>query len=110
MAGGQTDAQPEVGGHGDGGHGVGHGDADGGFVMDSTGQNDTWPVFAAFGNPLLDIIVEDVGGDLVRMFHLERNVAQEVDTKVSGLSDEILKKWEKANNKFSLLLIFPGLL
>ena len=106
MAGGQTDAQPEVGGHGDGGHGVGHGDADGGFVMDSTGQNDTWPVFAAFGNPLLDIIVEDVGGDLVRMFHLERNVAQEVDTKVSGLSDEILKKWEKANNKFSLILIF----
>ena len=50
------------------------------------------PVVAAFGNPLLDIIVEDVGGDLVRMFGLESNVAQEVDTKVSGLSDEILKK------------------
>ena len=50
------------------------------------------PVLAAFGNPLLDIIVEDIGGDLVKRFKLDRNVAQEVDTKASGLSDEILKK------------------
>ena len=50
------------------------------------------PVLAAFGNPLLDIIVEDIGGDLVKRFNLDRNVAQEVDTKVCGLSEEILKK------------------
>ena len=49
-------------------------------------------MLAAFGNPLLDIIVDDVSGDLVRRFKLESNVAQEMDTKGSGLCDEVLKR------------------
>ena len=49
-------------------------------------------MLAAFGNPLLDIIVDDVSGDLVRRFNLERNVAQEMDTKGSGLCDQILER------------------
>ena len=52
----------------------------------------TGPVLAAFGNPLLDIIVDDVSGDLVRRFKLESNVAQEMDTKGSGLCDQVLKR------------------
>ena len=60
--------------------------------MPGSGGGGAGPVLAAFGNPLLDIIVEDVSGDLVKRFKLECNVAQEVDTKGSGLSDEVLKK------------------
>ena len=52
----------------------------------------TGPVLAAFGNPLLDIIIDDVSGDLVRRINLESNVAQEIDTKASGLCDEVIKK------------------
>ena len=52
----------------------------------------TGPVLAAFGNPLLDIIVDDVSGDLVRRFKLESNVAQEMDTKGSGLCDQVLQR------------------
>ena len=50
------------------------------------------PVLAAFGNPSLDIIVDDISGNLVRRFKLESNVAQEMDTKCSGLCDQVLKK------------------
>ena len=49
-------------------------------------------MLAAFGNPLLDIIVDDVSGDLVRRFKLESNVAQEMDTKGSGLCDQVLER------------------
>jgi len=43
------------------------------------------PVLAAFGNPLLDIIVGDETGEVVNMFGLEKDIAQEVDTIGSGL-------------------------
>ena len=48
------------------------------------------PVIAAFGNPLLDMIVSDEAGDLVTRFRLERNVAQEVDTLARGLYQEVV--------------------
>ena len=50
------------------------------------------PVLAAFGNPLLDIIVDDESGDLVGKFKLDKNIAQEIDTIGSGLYDEVVKK------------------
>ena len=34
------------------------------------------PVLAAFGNPLLDIIVGDETGEVVNMFGLEKDIAQ----------------------------------
>ena len=45
------------------------------------------PVFAAFGNPLLDIIVPDEDGALVESFSLQADIAQEVDTLDIGLLD-----------------------
>jgi len=45
------------------------------------------PVFAAFGNPLLDIIVPDEDGALVESFRLQADIAQEVDTLDIGLLD-----------------------
>ena len=47
------------------------------------------PVIAAFGNPLLDIIVGDEAGELVERFGLEADIAQEVDTLELGLLDTI---------------------
>ena len=50
------------------------------------------PVLAAFGNPLLDIIVSDDAGELVERFNLEKDVAQEVDTHASGLYARVMEK------------------
>jgi len=43
------------------------------------------PVLAAFGNPLLDIIVPDEEGRMVQTFNLQPDIAQEVDTVALGL-------------------------
>ena len=50
------------------------------------------PVLAAFGNPLLDIIVNDEAGELVERFNLEKDVAQEIDTHKTGLYDKVIEK------------------
>ena len=49
------------------------------------------PALAAFGNPLLDIIVEDKNGHLVEKFNLNKNIAQEIDTIETGLYAEVIK-------------------
>ena len=54
------------------------------------GQRTT--VLAAFGNPLLDIIVNDSEGALVDRFCLEREIAQEVDTHGIGLYETVTKR------------------
>ena len=51
-----------------------------------------YPVLAAFGNPLLDIIVPDQEGLLVETFGLQRDIAQEVDTLELGLLDMVREK------------------
>ena len=53
---------------------------------------DVHPVLAAFGNPLLDIIVNDEAGELVKEFNLEKDVAQEIDTHENGLYWEVMEK------------------
>eukprot|EP00092_Neocalanus_flemingeri_P013201 GFUD01014228.1.p1 GENE.GFUD01014228.1~~GFUD01014228.1.p1 ORF type:complete len:406 (+),score=85.44 GFUD01014228.1:369-1586(+) len=50
------------------------------------------PVLAAFGNPLLDIIVTDEAGELVEKFNLEKDVAQEIDTYGTGLYEKVMEK------------------
>ena len=50
------------------------------------------PVLAAFGNPLLDIIVNDDAGELVERFSLEKDVAQEIDTHETGLYAKVMEK------------------
>ena len=50
------------------------------------------PVFAAFGNPLLDIIVNDEDGAIVDTFGLQPDIAQEVDTIDIGLLDIVKEK------------------
>jgi len=50
------------------------------------------PLLAAFGNPLLDIIVDDEENELVERFSLAKDVAQEVDTHETGLYDKVVKK------------------
>jgi len=50
------------------------------------------PVLAAFGNPLLDIIVSDDTGEMVEEFNLEKDIAQEVDTHGSGLYSQVMEK------------------
>ena len=52
----------------------------------------THPVLAAFGNPLLDIIVNDEDGELVERFNLEKDVAQEIDTHETGLYEKVMEK------------------
>ena len=47
------------------------------------------PVLAAFGNPLLDIIVREDCEGLVEKYGLARNIAQEVDTLKTGLHAEV---------------------
>ena len=42
----------------------------------SLAQPSHQPVLAAFGNPLLDIIVGDETGEVVNMFGLEKDIAQ----------------------------------
>ena len=50
------------------------------------------PVLAAFGNPLLDIIVRDGCEGLVEKYGLARNIAQEVDTIKTGLHKEVSQR------------------
>jgi len=50
------------------------------------------PVIAAFGNPLLDIIVSDEAGEIVKRLGLEADIAQEVDTMELGLLDMVREK------------------
>ena len=50
------------------------------------------PVIAAFGNPLLDIIVSDEAGEMVQRLGLEADIAQEVDTLELGLLDMVREK------------------
>ena len=50
------------------------------------------PVLAAFGNPLLDIIVSDDASELVERFSLEKDVAQEIDTHETGLYAKVMEK------------------
>ena len=45
----------------------------------------------AFGNPLLDLVVE-ADLETVKRFNLEANVGQEADTEAIGLLDEALKR------------------
>jgi len=47
------------------------------------------PVLAAFGNPLLDIIVREGCEGLVEKYGLARNIAQEVDTLETGLHRDV---------------------
>ena len=54
-----------------------------------------YPVLAAFGNPLLDIIVPDQEGLLVETFGLQRDIAQEVDTLEIGLYDRVSQQEEE---------------
>ena len=51
-------------------------------------EEEQLPVLAAFGNPLLDIIVPDEDGCLVETFNLQRDIAQEVDTLAIGLYEK----------------------
>ena len=55
-------------------------------------HSDHQPVIAAFGNPLLDIIVSDEVGEMVQRFGLEADIAQEVDTLELGLLDMVREK------------------
>ena len=50
------------------------------------------PALAAFGNPLLDIIVSDEAGQLVQQFDLARDVAQEFDTVGTGLFAQAMER------------------
>ena len=58
----------------------------------SEAEEEYQPVLAAFGNPLLDIIVPDEEGSLVERFSLVKDIAQEVDTVCLGLYDEVTKR------------------
>lgn len=55
------------------------------------------PVLAAFGNPLLDIIVREGCEGLVERHGLARNIAQEVDTLQTGLYGEVTARWVGAS-------------
>lgn len=50
------------------------------------------PVLAAFGNPLLDIIVRDGCETLVENYGLARDIQQEMDTVASGLYAEVIQR------------------
>ena len=50
------------------------------------------PVLAAFGNPLLDIIVREGCEGLGEKYGLARNIAQEVDTIKTGLHKEVSQR------------------
>lgn len=49
------------------------------------------PLVAAFGNPLLDIIVDVSDTSLVDKYKLQKNIAQEVDTVKSGFYEDVMK-------------------
>ena len=49
------------------------------------------PLVAAFGNPLLDIIVDVEDNSLVDKYNLQKNIAQEVDTVTSGFYEDVMK-------------------
>jgi len=50
------------------------------------------PMLAAFGNPLLDIIVRDGCEALVDRYGLARGIQQEMDTVASGLYAEVIQR------------------
>ena len=58
---------------------------------------------AAFGNPLVDIIVSDEGGEVTEKYNLHLNVAQEMDTVQTGILQEISARSElqSSNNGIS---------
>ena len=58
-------------------------------------EDQQFPVLAAFGNPLLDIILPDEEGQLVDTFRLQRDIAQEVDTVAIGLYDRVSQEEEE---------------
>ena len=58
-------------------------------AMAEAEEEQQYPVLAAFGNPLLDIIVPDEDGHLVDTFRLQRDIAQEVDTVDIGLYERV---------------------
>ena len=47
---------------------------------------------AAFGNPLVDMIVSDEEGELTEKYNLQLHVAQEMDTVQSGILQEITNR------------------
>jgi len=49
------------------------------------------PLVAAFGNPLLDIIVDVEDSHLVDKYNLQANIAQEVDTVNTGFYEDVMK-------------------
>ena len=49
---------------------------------------------AAFGNPLVDMIVSDEGGEVTEKYNLQLNVAQEMDTVQTGILQEITARSE----------------
>ena len=62
-------------------------------MMTEHGDDDSHqPDIAAFGNPLLDIIVSDEAGKMVQRLGLEADIAQEVDTLELGLLDLVRDK------------------
>ena len=61
-------------------------------MMTEPGDDSHQPVIAAFGNPLLDIIVSDEAGEMVQRLGLEADIAQEVDTLELGLLDMVREK------------------
>jgi len=58
-------------------------------------EDQQFPVLAAFGNPLLDIILPDEEGQLVDTFRLQRDIAQEVDTVAIGLYERVSHEEEE---------------
>jgi len=50
------------------------------------------PVLAAFGNPLLDIILREDCAALVEKYGLARDIAQEMDTMANGLHQEVMQR------------------
>ena len=59
---------------------------------------------AAFGNPLVDMIVVDVGGLVTEKYNLQLNVAQEMDTVQSGILQEITERSEDSKLKYFRLV------
>ena len=55
---------------------------------------------AAFGNPLVDMIVVDEGGLVTEKYNLQLNVAQEMDTVQSGILQEITERSEDSKLKY----------
>ena len=64
-------------------------------AMAEAQEDQQYPILAAFGNPLLDIILPDQEGRLVDTFGLQRDIAQEVDTVAIGLYEQVSREGEE---------------